>query len=55
MQQVLKDVQDGVFAAEMMAEEANGRPNFKRMRQEAADSAARAGGCPASLDDALDR
>ena len=38
MQQVLKDVQQGVFAAEMMAEEANGRPNFKRMRQEAADT-----------------
>ena len=33
MQQVLKDVQQGVFASEMMAEEANGRPNFKRMRQ----------------------
>ena len=38
MQQVLKDVQQGVFASEMMAEEANGRPNFKRMRQEAADT-----------------
>ncbi|HLT19202.1 MAG TPA: ketol-acid reductoisomerase [Thermomicrobiales bacterium] len=35
MQQILGDIQSGEFAQEWMAENANGRPNFKRMRQEA--------------------
>ncbi len=38
MQKILGQIQAGEFAAEMMAEEANGRPNFKRMREAAANS-----------------
>jgi ketol-acid reductoisomerase len=37
MRKILSDVRDGTFAWEMMDEEANGRPNFTRMREEAAD------------------
>ena len=37
MRQLLKDIQDGVFAREMMAEEEAGRPNFERLRAENAD------------------
>jgi ketol-acid reductoisomerase len=37
MRKILSDVRDGTFAREMMDEEANGRPNFTRMREEAAD------------------
>ena len=37
MRRLLADVRDGTFAREMMAEEAAGRPNFLRMREEAAD------------------
>jgi ketol-acid reductoisomerase len=37
MRKILKDVQDGEFAREMMAEEEAGRPNFERLRAENAD------------------
>jgi ketol-acid reductoisomerase len=35
MQQILGDIQSGEFAHEWMAENANGRPNFLRLRREA--------------------
>jgi ketol-acid reductoisomerase len=38
MRSLLKDIQEGRFAAEMMAEEESGRPNFERLRREAAGS-----------------
>ncbi len=34
MKKVLKEIQDGTFANEMLSEFANGAPNFKRMRTE---------------------
>jgi ketol-acid reductoisomerase len=37
MRKLLADIQDGTFAREMMAEEAAGRPNFQRLREENAD------------------
>ncbi len=37
MRKLLKDIQDGEFAREMMAEEEAGRPNFERLRAENAD------------------
>jgi ketol-acid reductoisomerase len=37
MRKLLADIQDGSFAREMMAEEAAGRPNFQRLREENAD------------------
>ncbi len=33
MVQILKEIQDGTFAKEWVAENANGRPNFKALRQ----------------------
>ena len=54
MEQALKYVQQGAFASETTAEEANGRPNFKRMREEAADTSWNRS-VPSSLDDAVDR
>jgi ketol-acid reductoisomerase len=38
MRVLLKEVQDGTFAREMMAEEEAGRPNFARLREEGKDS-----------------
>jgi ketol-acid reductoisomerase len=38
MRALLKQVQDGTFAREMMSEEEAGRPNFTRLRQEGKDS-----------------
>ncbi len=37
MRKLLKDVQDGTFAREMMAEEDGGRPHFTELRSAAAD------------------
>ena len=37
MRKLLSDIQDGTFAREMMAEEAAGRPNFTRLREQDAD------------------
>jgi len=34
MRQVLKEIQDGTFAREWLAESAEGSPNFKRLREE---------------------
>jgi ketol-acid reductoisomerase len=38
MAKILADIQSGDFAREWIAEDDNGRPNFTRLRQEAADS-----------------
>jgi ketol-acid reductoisomerase len=38
MRALLRQVQDGTFAREMMAEEEAGRPNFTRLREEGKDS-----------------
>ena len=38
MAQLLADIQSGEFAREWIAEDDNGRPNFERLRQAAADS-----------------
>jgi ketol-acid reductoisomerase len=37
MRKLLRDIQEGEFAREMMAEEEAGRPNFERLRAENAD------------------
>jgi ketol-acid reductoisomerase len=37
MRKLLSDIQDGTFAREMMDEEAAGRPNFTRLREQDAD------------------
>jgi ketol-acid reductoisomerase len=37
MKKLLSDIQDGTFAREMMDEEAAGRPNFTRLREQDAD------------------
>ena len=37
MRRLLRDIQEGEFAREMMAEEEAGRPNFERLRAENAD------------------
>jgi ketol-acid reductoisomerase len=38
MRALLKDIQDGTFAREMMAEEEAGRPNFTKLREESKGS-----------------
>ena len=38
MAQLLADIRSGEFAREWIAEDDNGRPNFERLRQAAADS-----------------
>jgi ketol-acid reductoisomerase len=37
MEKLLSDIQDGTFAREMMSEEAAGRPNFTRLREQDAN------------------
>jgi ketol-acid reductoisomerase len=37
MRRLLKDIQEGEFAREMMDEEAAGRPNFTRLREQDAN------------------
>jgi ketol-acid reductoisomerase len=38
MAKILADIQSGDFAREWIAEDDAGRPNFERLRREAADS-----------------
>jgi ketol-acid reductoisomerase len=37
MEKLLSDIQDGTFAREMMSEEAAGRPNFTKLREQDAN------------------
>jgi ketol-acid reductoisomerase len=37
MKQILKEVQDGTFAKQWIAENEAGRPNFKKMREDEAN------------------
>ncbi len=41
MKQILKEVQDGTFAKQWIAENEAGRPNFKKMREDEAESSDR--------------
>ena len=37
MRQILSEVRDGSFTRELVADDDAGRPNFQKLRQEAAD------------------
>ena len=55
MQKILGEIQSGEFAKEWIAENENGRPNFNRMRDAAAEAPDREGRRRAAGDDAVDR
>ena len=55
MKKILGEIQSGEFAKEWIAENENGRPNFDRMRDEAAQAPDREGRCRAPRHDAVDR
>ena len=53
MKQILKEIQDGTFAKQWIAENEAGRPNFKKMREEEASHPDRSCRQVASRDDVL--
>ena len=55
MKKILGEIQSGEFAREWIAENENGRPNFDRMREAAAEAPDREGRRRAAVDDAVDR